>query len=64
MVRNHEIVEIIILKHNHGRGSDAEVVPDRVVASQSLRVDTVSGATFSSIVILKAIENALADHLL
>jgi uncharacterized protein with FMN-binding domain len=63
VVRNHEIVEIIILKHTHGRGSDAEVVPDRVVSSQSLKVDAVSGATFSSLVILKAIEDALADYL-
>lgn len=64
VVRNHEIVEIIILKHTHGRGSDAEVVPDRVVSSQSLKVDAVSGATFSSLVILKAIEDALAEYLL
>ena len=63
VVRNHEIVEVIILKHNHGRGSEAEVVSERVVASQTLRVDTVSGATYSSIVILKAIEDALADYL-
>ncbi len=64
VIRNQEIVEVIILKHNHGRGGDAEVVSDRVVASQSMRVDTVSGDTYSSIVILKAIENALADYLL
>ena len=63
VVRDHEIVEVIILKHTHGRGSDAEVVPDRVVSSQSLKVDAVSGATFSSLVILKAIEDALADYL-
>jgi len=63
VVRNNEIVEVIILKHNHGRGSDAEVVSDRVVAFQSLKVDTVTGATFSSLVILKAVEDALADYL-
>ena len=64
VVRNNEIVEVIILKHSHGRGGEAEAVPDSVVASQSLRVDTVSGATYSSIVILKAIEDALEDYLM
>jgi len=32
---------------------------DRVVAQQTLHVDTVSGATNSSLVILSAIQNAL-----
>ena len=53
------IRRIEILRHENGRGKPAEGVLDRVVAAQSLRVDAVSGATSSSKVLLKAVENAL-----
>lgn len=58
-VKDHAITAIELVKHNHGQGAAAEVIPGRVVEAQSLVVDTVSGATYSSNVILKAIENAL-----
>lgn len=58
-IKNHAIAEIKLLNHKNERGKRAEVIPDRVVKAQSLQVDTVSGATNSSKVILKAIENAL-----
>lgn len=58
-VKNGKITGIDLLEHRNGRGKPAEVIPQRVVAAQSLKVDTVSGATNSSKVILKAIENAL-----
>ena len=53
------IRRIEILRHENGRGKPAEGVLDRVIAAQSLRVDAVSGATSSSKVLLKALENAL-----
>ena len=53
------IRRIEILRHENGRGKPAEGVLDRVMAAQSLRVDAVSGATSSSKVLLKAVENAL-----
>ncbi|MCR4401638.1 MAG: FMN-binding protein [Firmicutes bacterium] len=58
-VRDHRISEIELVEHRHGRGAAAEAIPGRVVDAQSLDVDTVAGATYSSKVILKAIENAL-----
>lgn len=58
-VKKHEIVDIKLVKHKNERGKKAEIIPERVVKAQSLQVDTVSGATNSSKVILKAIENAL-----
>jgi len=58
-VNNHKIAEIELLEHKHGKGAPAEIIPDKVVEAQTLDVDTVSGATYSSKVILKAIENAL-----
>jgi uncharacterized protein with FMN-binding domain len=40
-------------------GAPAKVMLDRVKASQSLAVDSVSGATYSSKVILRAVQDAL-----
>ena len=60
-VENHRIVEIVINDHYFGRDNavEAEVVVLDVVETQSLEVDTVSGATNSSLVILNAVQLAL-----
>lgn len=58
-VKNSAISDIKLLRHDNGRGKDAEKIPEDVIKAQSLNVDTISGATVSSKVILKAIENAL-----
>jgi uncharacterized protein with FMN-binding domain len=59
-IRDHRIEDIEILKHDNGKGKAAESITKDVIARQSVQVDVVSGATYSSKVILKAIENALA----
>ncbi|MCI8299875.1 MAG: FMN-binding protein, partial [Lachnospiraceae bacterium] len=46
----------------NGRGSRAEVVVDRIIEEQKIEVDAVSGATNSSTVIKKAVENALTGE--
>lgn len=53
------IEKVEILEHRNGLGAPAEGVADAVTAGQSLDVDAVAGATFSSKTILKAVENAL-----
>lgn len=58
-VNNHEITQINILEHNHGKGAEGEKITDSIIEQQSLEVDIISGATYSSIVILKAVEDAL-----
>ena len=58
-VKDHRITEIELLEHDHGRGENAEVIPEKVVEVQSLKVDTITGATCSSKIILEAIEDAL-----
>lgn len=58
-VEAHQIKDIELIEHMNGQGSGAEVIPATVVEKQTLQIDTVSGATYSSKVILKAIENAL-----
>jgi len=57
-VSDHRITEIK-LDHRHDKGEAAEVITDHVIEAQSLQVDIISGATSSSKIILKAIENAL-----
>ncbi|AGF56698.1 MULTISPECIES: FMN-binding protein [Clostridium] len=59
VVKDKKITNITLLNHKNERGKPAEVILQNVVKAQSLQVDTVSGATNSSKVILKAIENAL-----
>jgi len=59
VVRNGLLAEVNLLEHNHGKGEKAEIIPQKVMDSQSLKVDAITGATYSSKVILKAIENAL-----
>ncbi|WP_026881505.1 FMN-binding protein [Clostridium akagii] len=58
-VKDNKITNIVLLNHKNERGKPAEVIPEKVVEAQSLQVDTISGATNSSKVILKSIENAL-----
>lgn len=60
-VENGKIINIELLKHKNGRGESAEAILSKVISEQSLDVDMVSGATNSSKVILKSIENALKE---
>lgn len=58
-VQDHFIKDIKIVKHRNGKGAKAEIITVEVIKKQSLKVDAVTGATASSNVILKAIEDAL-----
>ncbi len=62
-VLDHKITDIELVKHQNGQGSAAEVLAEQVVTAQSLQVDVITGATASSKVILKAIDNALQSSL-
>lgn len=61
-VQNGEITNINILEHRHERGKTAEVITDSIVDEQKIDVDAISGATDSSTVIKKAVENALKSR--
>lgn len=54
------IDQILLLDHGNGMGQPAEAIIDDVIEKQSLQIDSISGATYSSRVILKAIEDALS----
>lgn len=58
-IQNGEIKNIDILQHKNERGKAAETVVDRITAEQKIEVDAVSGATNSSTVLKKAVDNAL-----
>ena len=60
-VENGVIVQIDLLEHRHERGSSAEGIEQRIVDEQRIDVDAVSGATNSSKVINKAVDNALSN---
>lgn len=60
-IQGGRITAIEVLEHRNGRGTAAEILPARIVAAQSPDVDAVAGATNSSRVICKAVENALCS---
>lgn len=59
-VNDQKLTYVEILKHQHGLGSKAEAITADVIAAQSTQVDSISGATISSRIILKAIDDALS----
>jgi uncharacterized protein with FMN-binding domain len=60
-VQNKKIIKIDIIKHMHGKGYGADKITEKIIEKQSLEVDAITGATGSSKVMLKAIENALKE---
>ncbi|OAA29429.1 FMN-binding protein [Kosmotoga arenicorallina S304] len=56
-----KISDIEIIEHITGKGKKAEGIIDAVIEEQSVKVDIISGATYSSKTILKAIENAVRN---
>ncbi len=62
-VKDHALASARTLKHQHGQGSAGEAVVEKAVQRNSLQVDAVTGATYSSKVLLKAMENALRKGL-
>lgn len=60
-VYNHQIEDIVLLKHINERGKPAETIVDSIVAEQKINVDAVTHATNSSNVIKQACINALKE---
>lgn len=63
-IKDGMIVSIDLLEHRNERGKRAESIIDDVILKQKINVDAVSGATNSSNVIKKAIENALQTEVI
>lgn len=60
-VKNHEIVNINLLKHQCGKGKPAESMIEEMVKKNTDDVDCVSGATVSSKTIRNAVNSALQN---
>jgi uncharacterized protein with FMN-binding domain len=59
-VKDRRIARVVILKHDAWKGKKADpVIPQRIVETQSTKVDAVSGATNSSNVIMNAVQDAV-----
>jgi uncharacterized protein with FMN-binding domain len=58
-----KITAIALLSHSHGPDHGADAILPRIVEAQSLQVDAVSGSTYSSKVVRKAVELALKKGL-
>ncbi|MDO9592582.1 MAG: FMN-binding protein [Erysipelotrichaceae bacterium] len=58
-VSDHKITSIEILEHINGQGSKAESIISEIIRTQSIKVDVISGATYSSQVIKLAVFKAL-----
>ena len=61
-VKQGRITGIKILEHRNERGAPAEKITADIINEQKIDVDAVSGATNSSKVIKKAVENALINR--
>lgn len=59
IIKNGKILNINLLEHKNERGKPAEKIVDKIMEENQINVDAVSGATNSSTVIKKAVENAL-----
>ncbi|MEG0176384.1 FMN-binding protein [Anaerorhabdus sp.] len=59
LVDDSEVVSIVLNKHLNGLGKKAESIITKIIDQQSINVDSISGATASSVCIKKAIENAI-----
>jgi len=59
-IKDNKIFNIEIIEHQAWKGKKAEqIIIDRIILSQSTKVDAVSGATNSSRVIMNAVQNAI-----
>lgn len=55
------LTDIKLLEHKNGKGSAAESILSDMLTKQTTSVDAISGATISSKVIRKAVENSLSS---
>lgn len=54
-----KIDDIKIIRHDCGRGQEAEAILDRIIEKNDIEVDAISGATLSSELIKDAVRKAL-----
>ena len=60
-VKDKRIIDIVLLRHDNGKGKNAEAMIPEMIKNNTSEVDIVSGATLSSKVIRAAVRNALSQ---
>lgn len=60
-IQNNQIMNIEIIKHTNGQGEPAEVIINDIIEYQSLLVDDIAGATYSSRVLKLSIQDAVKE---
>lgn len=63
VVQNQQIIDIVIVQHRSGQGEPADVIIEDILFNQTLEVDLIAGATYSSQAIIVAIQRALSNGL-
>lgn len=58
-VEDHILRDIRLIEHRQGQGAAAEKIIPRILEEQRIDVDTISGATYSSLVIQDTLARAL-----
>ncbi len=60
-IKNHKIIKIAIKNQSCAKGYEAQATIDRIIKTQSPKVDTVTGASSSSRSIMIAVDRALKN---
>jgi uncharacterized protein with FMN-binding domain len=67
-IKDNKITDIQVTEHNEENArfyaEPVEQIPQRIISAQSTDVDTISGATYTSIGIINAVNNALSKALI
>jgi uncharacterized protein with FMN-binding domain len=59
IVQGGVVSDIVLEEHRNGQGSSGEQIMANILEDQSLEIDTIAGATYSSKAILLAVADAL-----
>lgn len=61
VVASGRIEQILLIEHRNGQGASGEAIVEDILDAQSLELDAIAGATYSSKAILLAVADALTE---
>lgn len=61
-VEDGRIEDIVLVEHRNGQGASGEQILETILKEQTMELDTVAGATYSSKAILLAVADAIANR--
>lgn len=60
-VENHEITHIIVIEDKTSKSAEVTGLIDEIIEKKSLNVDSVSGATISSLLLIFSVQDAVVE---